>query len=104
MPTRPKHHAPTHITRTLGATIINACYGGTAALLNALAWVESDYWDGRYAIVVAADIAVRTQTFTHKQTQMDGRTGRRADGQAGGRTGGREKDTSALFSAERCFV
>lgn len=40
-----------------GATIINACYGGTAALLNAFNWVESDGWDGRYAIVVAADIA-----------------------------------------------
>jgi hydroxymethylglutaryl-CoA synthase len=41
-----------------GATVINACYGGTAALLNALAWVESSCWDGRYAIVVAGDIAV----------------------------------------------
>jgi hydroxymethylglutaryl-CoA synthase len=41
-----------------GATVINACYGGTAALLNALAWVDSSGWDGRYAIVVAADIAV----------------------------------------------
>lgn len=40
-----------------GATIVNACYGGTAALLNAMTWVESDGWDGRYAIVVAADIA-----------------------------------------------
>ena len=40
-----------------GATIVNACYGGTAALLNAFAWVESDGWDGRYAIVVAADTA-----------------------------------------------
>ncbi|CAM9856572.1 unnamed protein product, partial [Chrysoparadoxa australica] len=41
-----------------GATVINACYGGTAALLNAVAWVESSGWDGRYACVVAADIAV----------------------------------------------
>lgn len=41
-----------------GATVVNACYGGTAALLNALAWVDSSAWDGRYAIVVAADIAV----------------------------------------------
>ena len=40
-----------------GATIVNACYGGTAALLNALAWVESSAWDGRYAVVVAADVA-----------------------------------------------
>jgi hydroxymethylglutaryl-CoA synthase len=40
-----------------GATVVNACYGGTAALLNAFNWVESEGWDGRYAIVVAADIA-----------------------------------------------
>ncbi|KAF0388435.1 hydroxymethylglutaryl-CoA synthase [Gigaspora margarita] len=36
----------------------NACYGGTNALFNALNWVESSSWDGRYALVVAADIAV----------------------------------------------
>eukprot|EP00729_Bicosta_minor_P010031 gene10031-32060_t len=36
----------------------NACYGGTAAVLNSLAWVESSAWDGRYAVVVAGDIAV----------------------------------------------
>lgn len=41
-----------------GVTVFNACYGGTAALLNALQWVDSTWWDGRYAIVVAADIAV----------------------------------------------
>lgn len=41
-----------------GATVINACYGGTAALLNALIWADSSSYDGRYAIVVAADIAV----------------------------------------------
>jgi hydroxymethylglutaryl-CoA synthase len=27
-----------------GVTTINACYGGTAALFNALAWVESSAW------------------------------------------------------------
>jgi 3-hydroxy-3-methylglutaryl CoA synthase len=36
----------------------NACYGGTAALLNSLAWVDSAAWDGRYALVLAGDIAV----------------------------------------------
>lgn len=41
-----------------GVDTTNACYGGTAALFNAAAWVESSAWDGRYAIVVAADIAV----------------------------------------------
>lgn len=36
----------------------NACYGGTAALFNAINWIESSSWDGRDAIVVAADIAI----------------------------------------------
>ncbi|KAF9240605.1 hydroxymethylglutaryl-coenzyme A synthase C terminal-domain-containing protein [Melanogaster broomeanus] len=36
----------------------NACYGSTAALFNAVNWVESTSWDGRNAIVVAGDIAV----------------------------------------------
>jgi hydroxymethylglutaryl-CoA synthase len=44
-----------------GVTTINACYGGTAALLNTFAWVESDGWDGRFGIVVAADIAAYTK-------------------------------------------
>ncbi|KAG7381005.1 hypothetical protein PHYPSEUDO_006558 [Phytophthora pseudosyringae] len=44
-----------------GATVVNACYGGTAALLNAVAWVDSSFWDGRYAVVVATDIAVYAQ-------------------------------------------
>lgn len=41
-----------------GADTTNACYGGTAALLNAVSWVESSAWDGRLALVVAADNAV----------------------------------------------
>ncbi len=41
-----------------GVDCINACFGGTAALMNSLAWMESKEWDGRYAIVVAADVAV----------------------------------------------
>ena len=41
-----------------GVTSINACYGGTAALLNSVAWVESSAWDGRYAVCVCGDIAV----------------------------------------------
>lgn len=41
-----------------GIDTTNACYGGTAALFNALSWIESSAWDGRLAIVVAADIAV----------------------------------------------
>lgn len=41
-----------------GIDTTNACFGGTAALFNAISWVESSSWDGRYSIVVAADIAV----------------------------------------------
>lgn len=41
-----------------GLDTTNACYGGTAALFNAVAWVESSAWDGRAAVVVAGDIAV----------------------------------------------
>ncbi|CAG4947716.1 unnamed protein product [Colias eurytheme] len=41
-----------------GIDSTNACYGGTAALFNAINWVESSSWDGRKAIVVAGDIAV----------------------------------------------
>lgn len=41
-----------------GIDTTNACYGGTAALFNSVNWVESSSWDGRYALVVAGDIAV----------------------------------------------
>ncbi len=41
-----------------GVDCKNACYGGTAALFHAIDWVESSAWDGRLALVVAADIAV----------------------------------------------
>lgn len=41
-----------------GVTSVNACYGGTAALFNSLAWLESKQYDGRLAIVVAVDIAL----------------------------------------------
>ncbi|XP_061657603.1 hydroxymethylglutaryl-CoA synthase, cytoplasmic isoform X2 [Syngnathoides biaculeatus] len=41
-----------------GIDTTNACYGGTAALFNAVNWVESSSWDGRFALVVAGDIAV----------------------------------------------
>ncbi|KAJ8880909.1 hypothetical protein PR048_017382 [Dryococelus australis] len=41
-----------------GVDTTNACYGGTSALFNAISWVESSAWDGRYALVVAGDIAV----------------------------------------------
>lgn len=41
-----------------GVDTTNACYGGTAALFHAIDHCYSPFWDGRLAIVVAADIAV----------------------------------------------
>ena len=41
-----------------GIDTTNACFGGTAALFNALNWIESSSWDGRSALVVVADIAL----------------------------------------------
>jgi len=46
-----------------GVDSSNACYGGTAALLNCVNWVESNSWDGRYGLVVCTDSAVRHPTF-----------------------------------------
>ncbi|KXZ55620.1 hypothetical protein GPECTOR_2g1170 [Gonium pectorale] len=40
------------------ADAMHACFGGTSALLAAAAWVESRQWDGRLALVVAADVAL----------------------------------------------
>jgi hydroxymethylglutaryl-CoA synthase len=41
-----------------GIDTINACYGGTNAVFNAINWIESSSWDGRLALVVAGDIAI----------------------------------------------
>ena len=41
-----------------GITNVNACYGGTAALFNSVAWIESSEWNGKFALVVCGDIAV----------------------------------------------
>lgn len=40
------------------ATHAGACHGGTLALFAAVAWVQSEAWDGRKAVVVASDAAV----------------------------------------------
>ena len=45
-------------TNVEGVDTINACYGGTNALFNAINWVESSAWDGRNALVVCGDIAL----------------------------------------------
>jgi len=40
-----------------GVDVYNACYGGTAALLNVMNWLSSTSWDGRLGIACATDIA-----------------------------------------------
>jgi hydroxymethylglutaryl-CoA synthase len=50
--------APSGNTNVEGVDTVNACYGGTNALFNSVAWMESSAWDGRNAIVVAGDIAL----------------------------------------------
>lgn len=45
----------------VGVDTVNACYGGTNALFNAVSWIESSCWDGRLAVVVAGDIAIYSE-------------------------------------------
>lgn len=52
---------PHGVTDLEGIDTTNACYGGTAALFNAINWIESSSWDGRFALVVCGDIAVYAQ-------------------------------------------
>nr|CDS25783.1 hydroxymethylglutaryl coenzyme A synthase [Hymenolepis microstoma] len=54
-----------------GIDLKSACYGGTAALFNAVNWLESSYCDGRLALVVAADIAI----YSTPSTQPTGGAG-----------------------------
>ena len=35
-------------TAVEGVDNVSACYGGTAAIFNAIHWIESSFWDGRY--------------------------------------------------------
>ena len=42
----------------LGIDTLNACYGGTSAFFNAVNWMESSMWNGKYAIVLTGDIAI----------------------------------------------
>jgi 3-hydroxy-3-methylglutaryl CoA synthase/enoyl-CoA hydratase/carnithine racemase/acyl carrier protein len=46
-----------------GADTYHACYGGTSALFNTIAWCQSDAWDGRYGMVVCVDIADQCEEY-----------------------------------------
>ena len=40
-----------------GIDTYHACYGGTAAFFNTVAWCQGEAWDGRYGLVVCVDLA-----------------------------------------------
>lgn len=40
-----------------GVTNLNACYGGTAAILNCISWGKTE-GQGKYSVVVMSDVAV----------------------------------------------
>jgi hydroxymethylglutaryl-CoA synthase len=48
-----------------GVDTINACYGGTQALFNSVAWIESSAWDGKIYIewVVSAPSSSNREHF-----------------------------------------
>nr|AGE96274.1 3-hydroxy-3-methylglutaryl-CoA synthase 2 [Encephalitozoon cuniculi] len=58
-------------TSICGCDNVHACYSGTNALLSAIAWMESSFWDGRLAIVVASDVAM----YKDKSCQPTGGAG-----------------------------
>ena len=43
-------------TSVEGIDTTNACYGGTQALFNAVSWVESSAWDGRFLLKAMKNI------------------------------------------------
>lgn len=70
-----------------GSDNIQACYGGTAALLNCAAWLESSQWEpGKLAVVVAGDVAIYDSTSTstsNSTSSANSNTSARATGGAG---------------------
>jgi enoyl-CoA hydratase/carnithine racemase len=46
-----------------GIDHINACYGGTSALLACTTWVGCAAWDGRWAITVTSDVSDGTRAY-----------------------------------------
>ena len=50
-------------TAVEGVDNINACYGGTAAIFNAIHWIESSYWDGRYVSHISTLNRIRNKAM-----------------------------------------
>ena len=46
-------------TNIEGIDTTNACYGGTAAIFNAVNWIESSSWDGKYKCICFNDTDLR---------------------------------------------
>ena len=58
-----------------GVDSTNACYGGTAALINSIAWIESSYWDGKvwtdFLVWMSCNQSFRgTKTFHRPQNKL----------------------------------
>ena len=51
-------------TAVEGVDNINACYGGTAAIFNAIHWIESSYWDGRYVSSIRSIVFYFSKTIS----------------------------------------
>ena len=49
-----------------GIDTTNACYGGTAALFNALSWIESSSWDGKCDHRLYKTVWVRLAEFCYR--------------------------------------
>lgn len=50
-----------------GVDNINACYGGTAAIFNAIHWIESSFWNGRYVSREILNSSVLSNLFASRQ-------------------------------------
>ena len=48
-----------------GLDTTNACYGGTNAVFNTLAWLESSNWDGQYGVTSDIAMVPRPYHFTY---------------------------------------
>lgn len=60
-------------TSVEGVSSTNACYGGTAALFNSVAWVQSEDWDGRYAVVRLRAVCASLRGFPSVASRLANR-------------------------------
>lgn len=54
-----------------GIDTTNACYGGTAAVFNAVNWIESSSWDGMFHVCILKQRQKQTDKHTDTQKHTD---------------------------------